>query len=654
MKSSDEAMDNHQLVTVSSNENEETVSKGITTNNTALDSSHPNDDSFLPTDLVNCNDPEVASTITAPRKPRTFGEISSIRGVQNISRAETPFIRSLWILFVITMTSLLTIFSSFLIRDYLLYETNWHTRTLRDDKTAFPSITLCAHNPFSLEANRFWREGSTPNPKQINSRFTEIATEVLRQRNVAFSINLLLLDSIETFYTNLDPKVRYNIGHKMEMFPHCMVTSESAHIVAEKCKLELDTELHLHRISHPKYFNCWTIEGKALEATKEITRLIMLIQLVPSKKINEANLSFIMDTFTRGEGVISVVHEPGTYPEIEKHGINIQPNRMNQIIYKPVLWNRLATPKAPCSDHPPPISDLGVNYTYTQGQCLNTVLQEQLLARCGCLNTEYPRPASTDFPVNPTPYCTSLNESLTNPEMASKLIERFQCIGEVMDRLKEIKEEAARQGRCLPRCSYFTYENRLSVTLWDPNAHNLAAYTERYRKLDGLLKAHSSMNLTTSFVSYWNASIQQFSSLDLESHNQPERFAEYSQFVDGSVTYISLTRQEFETTVMDERLVFDVYILISRIGGLCSLCIGLTMAFFIEVVEYAYMRLLYNRMSEQSRKWGFRTPAHVTQTNVPSAEFSNIDGSRTVLRRTRRKRYRRCCCHRPWPKSSSV
>ncbi|VDM34210.1 unnamed protein product, partial [Hydatigera taeniaeformis] len=192
-----------------------------------------------------------------------FCDLTSIRGVQRIKRAQTPFIRIIWSIFVILMTAALVITIGFLARDFFSFSTSWHSRTLIDDKTDFPAITICAHNPFALEANHIW-------------------------------------DSTDTYFANLRPEESRRLGHQTTMFPHCMVTVDGVNIVAENCTIEGDTGFTKQRFSHPKYFNCWTIETADNKSTKDTVRLTLLLSLVSSKEINENRKNFVMDTFSRG------------------------------------------------------------------------------------------------------------------------------------------------------------------------------------------------------------------------------------------------------------------------------------------------------------------------------------------------------------------
>ncbi|TNN13574.1 FMRFamide-activated amiloride-sensitive sodium channel, partial [Schistosoma japonicum] len=529
-------------------------------------------------------------------KLELFCVLSSIRGVQRIYSSEIPFIRLLWIIFVITMTCVLMVSSGFLISDYLRYSTAWNTRSLLDDKSEFPAITLCAHNPFSLAVNRLWKENIVPSPREIKSRLRQLLMTMLDNGITDYTGDLAFSDSIEFYYTNLNSEDTIKVGHDKDMLYHCMLYEEGSTVVAEKCDLEPETSIRIRRFTHPKYFNCWTIESKPNASTADVTRLIILAQLIPLKKIEGANTSFIMDSFTRGEGIKVVIHEKGTYPEIEKHGVNIQPGRMNEINYETLFWKRLHTPVAPCTDENISIEDLGVYYTYKQSQCLNRMLQNELFTRCGCLNSEWPRSIKLLDHQKSLPYCQKLPTNVNDLHGAEQMKTRLDCFGSVLADLKQLKEKAVQQRVCIPRCGYYTYDTKLSVTSWDPDPYKLALYTKGYRHVDKFLNEPNQRKHIDELLENFDASIDVMKSKNQLTSISTLFSSDYQRFDDGTHTYISLIRQDFDTTLKEERLVFDIYILISRIGGLCSLCIGLTMAFIVELVEFLYLLCCKNDM----------------------------------------------------------
>ncbi|KAM7538446.1 hypothetical protein Aperf_G00000078625 [Anoplocephala perfoliata] len=527
-----------------------------------------------------------------------FCDLTSIRGVQRIKRAQTPFIRIIWSLFVVLMTGALIITIGFLARDFFSFSTSWHSRTLIDDKTDFPAITICAHNPFSLEANHIWAEETILTPSEFNRKLSAVTLAFIKNGNPDYA-SLLLLDSTDTYFANLKPEESNRLGHQTTMFPHCMVTVDGINIVAENCTIEGDTGFTKQRFSHPKYFNCWTIETAANQSTKDTVRLTLLLSLIPSKEIKESRKNFVMDTFSRGEGVKLVVHQSGTYPEIDKHGINVQPGRMNELSFNTEFWVRLKTPTNPCLDDPPPITDMGREYSYRMTQCLDSYLQNISINQCNCLNSEWPRSINPNRVNTEIPYCSAIPMDVSDHSVLENIVRRLNCTSDLLHNLKHIKESAIREQICIPRCSFYTYPISASIASWEPIPEKLQLFTDKFKRVERFLNNHEDEGEKERLIRYLKYVIDPEANLTTQekstSNLRIEDFQDHASY-----TYISLVRASYDTTYKEERLIFDIYILISRVGGLCSIFIGLTAAIIVELIEFIYV-VFWHPSSEKSQ-----------------------------------------------------
>lgn len=52
--------------------------------------------------------------------------------------------------------------------------------------------------------------------------------------------------------------------------------------------------------------------------------------------------------------------------------------------------------------------------------------------------------------------------------------------------------------------------------------------------------------------------------------------------------YVMLKRRTGDVRISQEKLVLSISVLLSQVGGLCSLTIGLTAAFIVELIEFSY------------------------------------------------------------------
>lgn len=211
-----------------------------------------------------------------------------------------------------------------------------------------------------------------------------------------------------------------------------------------------------------------------------------------------------------------VVHEPGTYPDLEREGLHVEPGKLNEINYRPVLWKRLHTSQNPCRqdhidqnpelakitnrplskssniDYAYSYTDLNVSYRYTQSQCILLHQQEDIIKQCGCQYIYNPRPIYPTFKI---PYCGSL---LHNPFNITALANRIDCLSGPLNVTVRRNYE---RTMCHPRCTYYTYESTISVTNWravDWQLHWLRLLNQAFKSMQHEKKLKNKDN--------WNAS----------------------------------------------------------------------------------------------------------------------------------------------------
>ena len=516
-----------------------------------------------------------------------FCEVSSVRGMQKIYKSKTKFLKYLWFGFVFFMTILLIVISTNIVIDFRNYHTAWHITTEHDEKTEFPAISICSHNPFSTEANNLWKEGKVLTPENFRKRLFEAEMETVRAGNYP---GISLFDKADDYYGNVDYASSIKLSHKRKILQYCVVLSDGFTTIAEDCLVENETGFTVTQFSHYNYFNCFTIEAKSerngfnknqTSGTNDTVSIIILINVNLFSDLFQANESFVMDSLTRGEGLRIVIHEVGSYPDIDQNGINIQPGKMNEITFQNVHWTRYSSPKKECRDNQDPIVDLDRIYDYTFSQCLNAFANKELIDQCGCMSTIWPRPKA---PTKEIPYCNDFSGNLT------EITNRMNCaLNNIYQKLKAIKT-AAIGTKCWPICTFNTYETTLSVTRWKPSLHKLRQITKRYRNVNKYIEQiQKAQGQHSSFIDELKNNYIEALLKDLNFKSNFKQSKSENVFNENQMNYVHLVRKNFDTTKRFEKLLIDIYIFISRIGGLCSLCIGLTTAFFIEIIEFIYL-----------------------------------------------------------------
>lgn len=543
----------------------------------------------------------------------------SIRGIARIKHG-TPFLKGLWFCFIFIMTIGLLLTTYLLVQDYLIYDVSVNIHVELDMKSPFPALTICHHYPFSQNAYQLWYHNQVMSPSRFNQYMRNLTHQYLMNNDVDTAETLYQYDSLSIYYQNIKPMDAYRLGHDITVFLNCMRRINHTMQIEDNCQ-QMDG-FYIRKFTHHIYFNCHTFEPKTrIEAdnTDIIALIVSLgIDSYDNKNNHNQEQAFLVDLFEMAKGLRVVVHEPGTYPDLEREGLHVEPGKLNEINYQPVLWKRLNTPQNPCReefiDRNPELAsitdhklsrltgldfayaynDLNVSYRYTQSQCILFHQQEDIIKECGCQYIYNPRP---QYPSNDLPYCGSI---LGDDFDILALAKRIQCL--TSGPLNVTVRSQYESTLCHPRCRYYTYESTISVTTWravDWQLHWLRQLNRAFKSMQYDVKMNGEdWNITQSkgfhrWKEYYekdnltNISANAISDLNLQGDN----FA-----------YVVLKRRASDVRVSQEKLVLSISVLLSRIGGLCSLSIGLTAAFIVELIEFTYRLVTMERSTIQRNK----------------------------------------------------
>ncbi|KAL3308025.1 hypothetical protein Ciccas_013451 [Cichlidogyrus casuarinus] len=142
---------------------------------------------------------------------------------------------------------------------------------------------------------------------------------------------------------------------------------------------------------------------------------------------------------------------------------------------------------------------------------------------------------------------------------------------------------------CVERCERYSYEKSLSVTSWKPWKANIHVYSKFLNSFEeGLAKLRQTLEEDNENLrEYLKLAENLSSSTEYKDSVRKDLAVDLSH--ENAYTMISLHRRMSVTHIREERLVIDIFILISRVGGLFSLTIGLSAAFLVEMIELIYL-----------------------------------------------------------------
>ncbi|TNN06153.1 FMRFamide-activated amiloride-sensitive sodium channel [Schistosoma japonicum] len=526
----------------------------------------------------------------------------SIRGVARL-RSRSAFLRGLWLCFVLIMTIGLLLTTYLLVQDYLLYDVSVNIHVALDTKSPFPALTICHHQPFSQNAYYLWRNDDVMSPSIFNKHMRNLTHTFLIDNDVDTAETLYQYDSLSIYYQNIKAIDAYRLGHDTTVFLNCMRRVNQTMQIEDNC-MHMDG-FQIRKFSHHIYFNCHTFEPKTKIDAYDTDTIALIVSLgIDVNYDNQHEQAFLVDLFEMARGLRVVVHEPGTYPDLEREGLHVEPGKLNEINYQPVLWKRLNTPQNPCReefiDRNPDLAtitkyklsqltgldfayaynDLNVSYRYTQSQCILFHQQEDIIKECGCQYIYNPRP---QYPSSNLPYCGSILEGDFD---IMALAKRIQCLtsGPLNVTIRRQYETTL----CHPRCRYYTYESTISVTTWravDWQLHWLRQLNRAFKLMQHDVKINGEYwNITQSKgFQQWNEYYKKDNLTNISSNAINDLNLHGDNFA-----YVVLKRRASDVRVSQEKLVLSISVLLSRIGGLCSLSIGLTAAFIVELIEFAY------------------------------------------------------------------
>ncbi|CAH8434646.1 hypothetical protein MS3_00002567 [Schistosoma haematobium] len=573
-----------------------------------------------------------------------FCSCTSVRGMSKIRRGP-KVLRIMWLTFVLSMTFLLLSSTALLIKDFLNYDVSVHTQLIMDNPSPFPSLTVCHQPPFSYEAYKLWNESKILSPSKYNLYMRKLILNALYKNDIQSASTIWSYDSLSVYYQNLNDKESLNLGHNLTIFLNCMRIYSHMSVFEDNCTLL--NGYHIKRLSHHQYLNCYTFEPININAANETTFLSLIVGMGPRDKDINIQQAFLPDVFEQARGLRVVIHETGTMPDLEKNGIHVEPGKLNEINYEPIRWKKLNTPKRPCikPNESHQYFDLNIKYNYTHTQCLLVHQQIEIMNHCHCIYVMHPR---LILPSKTLPYCGQLWPYLNQTEFIKKIL----CLNKYLNNSIKQKYDG---HMCFPRCEFYDYESTTSVTKWRAYPWQLYWLRVQNYATQSLIHYHNqypSNNITyTNSFKLWEFYLNYNNLTNLprksellkynnnNNHNNtysdiftllPNWPPEYLDLDSEDFAYVILKRKSHSTIEKTEKLILNLYVLISRIGGLCSLTIGLTAAFFVELFEFCY--LLYKNNNIQLSLTSKTTRIIQTEKKcIPLNELKQMDEKHSCL-----------------------
>ncbi|BHF82716.1 hypothetical protein SprV_0802585500 [Sparganum proliferum] len=529
-----------------------------------------------------------------------------------------------------------------LVNEYTEYSVNIQTYINMDAPTEFPAVTFCNHQPFSSRAYELWKQNRVMSPTLFNQMLRDRAAKILEKaikipEDASANIELinasliqealvqgLTYDTLPIYYQSLKWPDHRSLGHNAnDVFALCLLRYGSNWMLTGPgC---VDPMLKIRQQSDPKYFNCYSVEI-VKDASEHINELGLILWLGPDENYGKSDRqAFLFDLFEQAYGLRVVIHEPGQHGSLDRHGFQVAPGRMNEMTFQTVKMIHYNRPNKPCFSNPnQKFVDLEEQYEYEFEMCLSSYIQNLVVQRCGCLYAYFPR----IHPPNSTlPYCGQLiadADGLLDEEL---VIRRRRCAQSIVGNAAVLRKEIEVQKICLRRCVVTEYETQVSVTMWRPTSWQLYWSQKTSSLFDSALNGSLTSNearLIHHFLKTKN--LTEFHVGEL----RPGSLESNAFVFNDRYTYLLIKRKSNDTVIKNENLVLTENALFSRIGGLCSLYIGMTFAFFIEIVEFIYITCRRN-CSKRGTGGTDAVGDHDASDVVSNNKASELNGAESLL-----------------------
>uniref|UniRef100_A0A1I8IIV6 Protein kinase domain-containing protein n=1 Tax=Macrostomum lignano TaxID=282301 RepID=A0A1I8IIV6_9PLAT len=535
-----------------------------------------------------------------------YCQTTSLRGVPKIVKTKEKFLKVVWASFVLAFFLGCLTCLALIINQYLAHDVIHQPKTMRNYSVEFPSFTVCNTRPLSQAGIAYIRSHGLMLPKEYSQHYIRAIRNTARNMNGLKTelFNLTVKDALSTifdtkgYYENMPAGIDMNqFGHALEQ---TILLCESTILMNSFKRSKIcDSIGHWTQTYDNKFLNCYTFTADANHTNN-----------FPATQVS---------------GLRVQLHNAGNYPEVQEEGLNIKPGSLTEIRFDTKQWMMKEPPHGRCSETVPPTLQFnGTNFTYSYQACKNKLLHEQIHRQCGCLDSTIPLPDSLQH--SKADYCgripdpqfslvknaTVLSNSLTSetrhrlakfygvqtdsiqlPSFISDaefkaFLSRVTCNMEVF-----IKADEVTIDKCFTPCTFYSYDTTISTTNWPTKAY-LYEFVNDFAAIKSRIE---SRQVRRSSASYLEPIYQDLKRLyepvyRMAQTNQTEanRMLREIDYVQNNFIEILINRgkSNFDIERIEEKAVISLTSLLSQIGGLLSIWVGLTFVCIVEVIELLY------------------------------------------------------------------
>ena len=336
---------------------------------------------------------------------------SSVKGVPRIFRTKSHFLRTLWIISVISFLSIASHQAYLLTADYVEHTTIVSIKEHHVDLTGatpeavrLPDITFCNMNPFGVDTENFSDIPSLYSYHQRVLEVTECDGCSLEKRKSLWELRVAL-QTTRGYYIHVGKINAQRLSHTKDQFlASCTVEMLSG---MDPRKLPCEHIAIFDYYFDFMYYNCYTLRIPMATSTDLYSGVLVVLHLNNYQNVIKQQ-QYLNSRYMPGQmsGAVMVFHHQNQIPVLIKDSINLPSGFYMSTKLRFIRRKRLPPPYGSCKH----VNEMDGGYK--QLACYSDCLQKQVFLECGCVDfTSYNNRAFEFAAFVGFPACLSVKRS---------------------------------------------------------------------------------------------------------------------------------------------------------------------------------------------------------------------------------------------------
>ena len=355
------------------------------------------------------------------RRVLQFLQSTSVKGIPRIFRTKSYFLKTLWVVSVVSFLCVTAYHVYILTCVYFEYDSVISTEEYNVDLTGstpeavrLPDMTFCNMNPFAVDTRSITDIPSLGSYNQRVRDLTKCVNCSTEDQNSFWALRVAL-QTTSGYYMHIGEKNASRLSHsKDEFLASCTVEMLSG---MDPRKLPCEFIANIVRYFDFMYYNCYTLTLPLATATDLYSGVVVVLHLNNQLDIIEQQ-KHLTAHYMPGQmsGTLLVLHQQNQMPVLIKDGISLPSGYFMSTKLRFIRRKRLASPYGSCA-YPD-----DMDWDYQQMTCYADCLQELVFKNCGCIDyTSYNEGLELLAEAGFTP-CLSVKQD------KERLLENWMCM----------------------------------------------------------------------------------------------------------------------------------------------------------------------------------------------------------------------------------